>query len=572
MNERYSLLYPNEDTKYKTISPIVMHDLGFDNICKMLSEKENEQNIIMNTMAKICSDKEVIRYRLDVFEDILNNPSMREDLMEILGKISFIKDYGGINRDYDDKVTVWDLMHRLEDINDYITCVDSLHECLADKKINSKGLLGLKNYIEEIYSNNGFAELKKDISKLKIDTASLRSITIGINLNDRFEAASVGLISINSKTFTKSNVIGEFCDHLTTKDKISQDNEWNGNYKYQPVENADITEGNNALVRMAKFNAAKANPINVAAGVAAVAADDYAKDIPQHMDRVINHMISQTVKKLKETLKKYVTLTITNMTDLIPELMYYMKWAEYIEKLTANGAVFSKASVLTDENDDYCARARGVYNIKLAALPSEETGNIVTNDFDFDKEHRVYLLTGANRGGKTTITQAIGQLFVLAQGGIYIPGDSFEFIPVDNVYTHFPADEDKSFDLGRLGEECKRFKDMYTDATDKSLILLNETFSTTSFEEGYYIAKDSIRAIMTKGIRTIYNTHMHKLALDVDELNENAANGKAYSMVVRNEGEKRSYKIEIAPPGGKSFAADIAKKYGVTYDMLVNPD
>ena len=39
-------------------------------------------------------------------------------------------------------------------------------------------------------------------------------------------------------------------------------------------------------------------------------------------------------------------------------------------------------------------------------------------------------------------------------------------------------------------------------------------------------------------------------------------------LVVHNEGEKRSYKIEIAPPIGKSFASDIARKYGVTYEML----
>ena len=109
---------------------------------------------------------------------------------------------------------------------------------------------------------------------------------------------------------------------------------------------------------------------------------------------------------------------------------------------------------------------------------------------------------------------------------------------------------------------------MYADATKHSLFLMNETFSTTSFEEGYYIARDSVRAILKKGMRTIYNTHMHKLAFDIDEINEEDYDGNAFSLVVHNEGEKRSYKIEIAPPIGKSFASDIARKYGVTYEML----
>ena len=63
---------------------------------------------------------------------------------------------------------------------------------------------------------------------------------------------------------------------------------------------------------------------------------------------------------------------------------------------------------------------------------------------------------------------------------------------------------------------------------------MNESFSTTSFEEGYYIAKDSVRAILHKGMRTIYNTHMHKLAFDVEEMNEEQqkaehTDGKAFS-------------------------------------------
>ena len=100
-------------------------------------------------------------------------------------------------------------------------------------------------------------------------------------------------------------------------------------------------------------------------------------------------------------------------------------------------------------------------------------------------------------------------------------------------------------------------------------MLLNETFSTTSFEEGYYIAKDSVRAILAKGIRTIYNTHMHKLAFDIEDMNEEQTSWKAFSLVIHNEGAQRSYKVEIAPPVGKSYASDIAKKYGVTYEMLV---
>ena len=193
-------------------------------------------------------------------------------------------------------------------------------------------------------------------------------------------------------------------------------------------------------------------------------------------------------------------------------------------------------------------RARGFYNMKLAAAVSEKQETIVTNDLDFDKAHLVYVLTGANRGGKTTVTQAVGLLFALAQGGIFVPADSFVFQPADCIYTHFPADEDKTMDLGRLGEECRRFRQIYSDSTKNSLLLLNETFSTTSFEEGYFIAKDAVRAILSKGVRTIYNTHMHKLAFELEELNRPYDAVKAVSLIVKADGGNRSFKIAMAPP------------------------
>lgn len=305
-------------------------------------------------------------------------------------------------------------------------------------------------------------------------------------------------------------------------------------------------------------------------GMAAVPAGDSTEDMMRYMDKIVNHMLSATVKKLKEILSKHVTISIQNITRLIPEFVYYIRWAEYIEMLNKKGMKFCKASISKENENKRMMRAREIYNLKLASAVLENDEEIVTNDLDFDEEHRVYILTGANRGGKTTITQAVGLLFVLAQGGIYVPGEEFEFHPVDCIYTHFPADEDKTMDLGRLGEECTRFRELYKDSTKNSLLLLNETFSTTSFEEGYYIACDAVKAILNKDVRTIYNTHMHKLAYELDEINKMGGSGKAVSLIVEAEGGKRSYRVKVAPPEGMSYARDIAEKYGVTYELLTN--
>lgn len=552
-NETISLLCPSGcNPEYKKLSEVTVHDLGIPIICEQITEKKKEQTLFLSILSKMTNDPEVSRYRSDVFSDICNNQVMRDEILKILDKINFLRDYGGINKKYEESASIWDLMHRLDELKDYIHCVEAIYKSLSDADIRSEGLLSLKEYVSELYQDNGFSELQKDIAALKATTSDLKSVTVGINLNERFEADGIGLISINNKYFTKSNIIGNFCDKIAMKDHINSGTEWEEDYKYHPF----------------AANGFKKQDVFSRRGVASVPEGDMMEDIPRYMNRITDQMLSVVVKKLRNILNKYVSVTITDITDLMPEFIYYVRFAEYIEKLSGQGMHFCKGTLAKEAAEEHIMRAKGIYNLKLASVVLKEKESIVTNDLDFDRQHLVYILTGANRGGKTTITQAVGLLFVLAQGGIYVPGDFFSFHPVDCIYTHFPADEDKTLDLGRLGEECKRFREIYSCCTENSLLLLNETFSTTSFEEGYFIAKDSVKAILTKGIRTIYNTHMHKLAYDIEQINSLYKEKRAVSLIVKAKGGNRSFKVEVAPPEGMSYANDIAEKYGVTYEML----
>ncbi|SCY22199.1 MutS domain V [Lachnospiraceae bacterium XBB2008] len=575
-DKKISLLFPVKDgkePKYRSLSEETIHNLGLDAIVPALSTMEAERSYILRVLSHMTDDPFVAAYRADVFEDILNSPELRDRIMKILDKIRFLREYGTFKRDYEESASAFELIHRLEEINDYIISVEAIHECLADASLKSEGLRELKEYADAIYNDNAFAELKEDISKVRASTTDLKSITLGVNLNPRFEAESIGVVSINNKPFTKSGVIGAFSDAITSRrDHIQDGNEWNGNFKYQPI-NPTQSEMTGILEQIGRIRIATSGPIGFLT-MAAVPEGDSTVDVTRYMDRITNHMLFLTVRKLRNVLSKYVNVTITNITDLIPEFMYYIRWAEYVEKVLAAGYVLRKPEV-ADSEDPVYTEAHGVYNLLLAHSHLQDKLQIVRNDLVFDREHNIYILTGANRGGKTTITVAVGLLFVLAQGGIYIPGGSFKYMPVDCIYTHFPADEDKTMDLGRLGEECKRFKVLYNLANGKSLLLLNETFSTTSFEEGYYIARDAVRAMLKKGVRTIYNTHMHKLARDIEEINSESNNSygaRAQSLIVKTDGSDRSFKIAVAPPAGMSYAEDIARKYGVTYDMLTGED
>ena len=570
-NNSFSILSPlDRDNVYRQLSAAACHDLGLETLCRELTNDPKERNIITAILSNMTADPQTARYRQEVFRDVLALPELRTKMTELFDKIEFIRNFGSTRIDNDEKIGLWHLLHRLDELKDYILCVESMRECLSDERITSEGLTGFKKYLDSLYDDACFAEMKKDIFELKQKTADIRSVTIGINVNERFEAVSMGLISINDTTFKKSNIISNFADAISSKNKIQHGNEWDGNMHYQLIEKEKTESVMKFMENLSGFMTIRDKPFmdaGIRSTIVNAANGDGVQNSTFYLDKILNKILDSLVKKLRNTLSKYADIAIINITQLIPEFMYYIRFAEFVSKYREKGYSFCEPQVLDSDRNDM--DAQGLYNLKLAlnSMPMED---IVCNDLIFDKAHTIYILTGANRGGKTTLTQAVGLMYVLAQGGISVPASSFSYKPVDCIYTHFPADEDKTMDLGRLGEECVRFKEIYTECTSDSLLLLNETFSTTSFEEGYYIARDSVRALMKKDVRTIFNTHMHKLASDADEMNKDGNSSMVSSLIMRSDEGKRSFKVEIALPEGSSYARDIAEKYGVTYEMLTN--
>ena len=561
--EKLTLLFPDQDrVVYRSLNDTTMHDLGLDQIIQKVTADPREQAMLMQVLRNVSPDPEVARFRADVFDDLYHHPEIREKLMKLLDHVKFLNDFGAVRRTSDEGVGVWDLVHRLDELRDYISTVEAIEECLKDVSLKSDGLEKLRSGIHAIWEDSGFDGLKKDIASLRATTDSVQSVTIGLNLNERYEPIQAGLVSINSKPFTRSGLLAHFAESLSRRDAIAKSEEWDGSMTWHPADSgAGFGQG---LDRAVATMTVMRNPL-LALTLNSVPAGDGARDIPRTMDSALSHLLSGMVRKLREVLNRYAAISIREVSDLIPELLYYVRWAEYWENLIRAGWTSCKPEAVDTVPAEM--QAEGFYHLKLSFV--EPPDKVVLNDLQFDREHPYYLLTGANRGGKTTVTQAVGQLFLLAQGGLYVPARRFAYTPADYIFTHFPADEDQTLDLGRLGEECQRFRDGFRECGEKSLLLLNESFSTTSFEEGYYIAADAVRAILKKGIRGIYNTHMHKLAIDLTGPDAPSDALRPLSLIVRSKGRERSFRVEIAPPEGSSYARDIAEKYGVTYEDLM---
>jgi DNA mismatch repair ATPase MutS len=200
---------------------------------------------------------------------------------------------------------------------------------------------------------------------------------------------------------------------------------------------------------------------------------------------------------------------------------------------------------------------------------------VVTNDIRIGPEGHILILTGPNGGGKTTYMQGVGLVHILAQVGCYVPGSQAVISPLDQVFTHFPLEEKPESNTGRFGEEAVRLGRIFEQVTRHSLVLLNESLSSTSFNESLYLAQDLVRILRRVGARAIYSTHLHELASSVEELNGSVVGDSRIVSVVSSplesaaqvEGQQR-YRLEMRPPLGQSYAREVAARYGISYQQL----
>ncbi len=528
----FSLLYPaGKEPAYKTLSEDAFKDISMEYILEYISQSEHEKKTLKSMMMKLESDPEVIRYRCDVFEDIIKYPELREKLKEMLEQLEYLKGYEKTYKD-DTNSSVWQLIDRTQELNVYVNCITGIAQALSEIPVKSEGLNRMKEFVSSVCTKSGFDHLKEDIDELIKETAEIHSISLGVNLDNRLRPVEVGILSINRERFLRTGIFSKFFNFASKKNELLGGSSFSGMTKIHTVGRS-------------------------------------AEDSPlmNNLRRSVTEMLAPTVRTLKAKLSRYVNVNGYSLTKLIPDLVFYIRWAEFCTKIMELGLPMSRPEIL--DIDKRSLSSKGIYSLGLAIQMLEgDKLKIVRNDFEFTKEHGIYIMTGPNRGGKTTFTQVTGLLFILAQHGIYVPAESLSFSPCDNIFTHFPADENQTANLGRLGEESQRLSEIFAAATDKSVLLFNESLATTSLAEGIYIAKDVVRAMRYLGARAVFNTHMHELARELDVINSLEGDMKVASLITGIHEGQRSYKVFVAPPEGVSYARDIAEKYGVTFDQL----
>lgn len=522
----FSLLFSQEDTPCFQLSDTAANDLSLETMSSYLSCSKDEQNRILQMLRNVPTDRETIAYRQSVYGDLKRFPDIFAKLYEIFDQMQFyIRDE---RTNGFDSATIWDLVNRLRGLQNYANSITEMQTLLKGKEFASEGLQKLSAYIDKIYSDSGFDAMTKDLESLSKGVDTIHSLTLGVNLDANLQPTKVGILSLNRYDFAERGLLEQFFDFHRQKVPKSES---------EPTPFVMFTHQEKYIT-------------------------GYPSPLMNNLTEIVEEMMPKVTKHLRKELEKYIDISGMALAKLGDELLFYMRCISLEEKLTARGLPCC-IPVISDTDTHF----HDFYNVKLA-LCTENSEQIVCNDLEFTKDKTVLILTGPNRGGKTILTQAIGLTMLLFQHGTFVPCSSAEIRICDNIFTHFPADENQTVTLGRLGEEAERFSKLWEQATPDSLLLMNESFASTSHSEALYISEDVLKCLCCLGARTCFNTHMHELAEHTEQLLPPDAVCGAASLIMGKRGSSDAFRIRYEKPNGKSYAHEIAQKYGITYEQL----
>ena len=523
------ILYADgSEKKYTQLPPETLKDLDMDQITSWISVMAEERAILKTVMSRILLSPDDMKFRQEIFLDLKEHPNLRAELYEAVSMISSMKEFAGMKKAVSQKDNaLYTILQELRSISLYADTARYLSEVLHKYEISSKGLLSVRSLMDEVIRTEKFSKMERDVKTMMEDLATVRSAIIGVNFTPELDIENIAAV--------------EFMP-VPTRSKYSF---------------ANLAAGIGSVT--------KAGQGAQAVGMSYVSNINYKDPVLVAMMPMMEKHLKRHFASVRKVISQYRDLDMQSITELYEGLVFYTCCARYAEKLEERGYGICMPDTSCREGKRF--EVKGFYNVRLAMLREK---NVVKNDFRFSEEDRIFVLTGPNRGGKTILEQGLGLVSLMASTGLFVTADSCTGLPFRNILTHFPIDENLTINYGRLGEEAKRVREIVCETDSDTLVLFNETYSTTSSTDALYLSKDLLHILKEKGAAVIFNTHIHELAKDIPEMNKWEGKSRILSVIMEIKDNVNTFKLKLAEPDYCSYARNIALKYGVTYDQMKN--
>jgi hypothetical protein len=553
---RFSLLWPepeqaDEPSAAFELDEGAMRDLEAERLFRRIAGDERLYQDLEPVLRRIPRDPAVILYRQEVLDDLLANPGLAEALERVLPVLEALR-RNKRGADEND-IEIYKLACRLTELEAFVDCVVTLRKAFGElaAEPRSPAWRRLRAMVEAYGADPAYSTLAAELPDLCHKLRCARSVCLGVNLDVNLMPSSVVMLSVDELEYPEKTP-GMFSF-------LGRDRKGALPSGIAPVHNLDPKK------EFKYFMGAVLDPKDYGYAYNPLMA-------PLMAD--LDPLLRKAAAAVSGPIARYASLSSLPLAGLRRDILFYLSARRMVLGLRADGLPLCSPEILPS-----AARAtsiRGNYNVNLAIALGQGDGSgvsrrIVPNDVELGGSGRILIVTGPNSGGKTTYTQAIGLSHIMAQLGLPVPGTQASLSPIDGLFTHFPIEERIDRGMGRLGDEATRIDQIFSGLSGQSLVLFNESLSSTNAAESVFIAKDMLRALCAAGSRAVFTTHLYDLAAAADEIGAEAGSEeRVVSMVAGSSAQDPGSAFRIVPgaPAGKSYAREIARRYGVSYDQL----
>ena len=469
------------------------------------------------------ADPAVLAWRMDVVADFTEDPalfSLVEDALPLIRDAAEMRKVLGAG-----SFSLESGLSSVRYLEQYLELAELFRARLEPSHPHSEGLCALRQRVLSLCASSDYQALRGQLAQTEYQIGHVKSIALGVNLDGTLKVTDVGLLSINTEKYRSGSVM----DRLL------------GRSRKDP------------MTCMSGF----ANP-----GKTAREEEKHALD--QAVCRALETAFARTIRSWEPAIDRFFHDETAFFIDLLDDFRFLSAAVHFLLQLKELGCRLCRPEIRPVE--EQALRLKNVYNPMLVLRTEGQP--VVSNDFCCDENGRFYLITGPNHGGKSIFCYALGMAQALFQLGLLVPAEEAVMSPVTCIYTHFPASDEDNYGKGRLESECARMGEIMHRVRSTDLLLMDESFSSTSLLEGSFIAGEVLRAIAVIGCGGVNVTHIHELTRQTAEFSAvPGAKGRIDNLVAQMESiadGTRSYRVLRTTPDGLSYARDIARKYGLS--------
>lgn len=465
-------------------------------------------------MVPLATEEEIV-YRQDILKDCLEDEALICELYGLSGKILEKWDKLGrrVGTKGGDRSCAGNLVSEIHVLQLFADSLGELKGILDSHAPHSEGFTGLKRRLEEEFT----ADLENDIRRILSDLAFFA--------NEKEHRENISGRKVNMPRIVLGCRLGE-----------------------------GLKPDGFALEELATQVRWRRNPNGTLGRV-----QDYWSSLTTDSVSVQKDIaLSQGADYMEQQIVQYVLSCCTP---------FMMAFNGFFDQLHFQAAFYRGAVTLRHYMErfqlDCCFPAVGAQDelcfreLQEFAMAVEQRISPVGNTCDIKKK-MLLIVTGANQGGKSTFLRSIGVAQIMMQCGLQVAAREFKSGIYTSLFTHFTRREDSEMNSGRLDEELSRMSEIIDNLGEASLILLNESFASTTEKEGSVIAYDIVRALAEARVKLLTVTHLLSFAQRMYEENGRDGDGRAeFFCAERLPDGRRTFKMIQHAPELTSFGLDL---------------